>query len=191
MSGHINGSRARAREETNQRNSQKSTGPRDTSRTRYNARRHGLLSAELSEFDDQAHYRKLHANLTAEWQPVETLETFLVGRMALCIVRITRATRFEAEHVNAQRTSNESIDVMLARLNGTGAQASLRAETVAELADGFLRYEGAFQSMLFRSLRELRELQRERRAEHHAPPDKPDVASFGKTAPQPQEEAKP
>lgn len=176
-----------AKAAANRRNAQRSTGPRDTGRTRHNATRHGLLAEGLTELDDPAHYRATLAALTAEWKPAGTVEAFLVRRLALCLVRTERAARLEAEHVNAHRCRGDSWEAIVERVHMVGvdsiAHGSVKAETVSELADGFLRYEAAFQSMFFRSLRELRELQRDRRGANR-PPSVPAVASFGKTAPE-------
>ena len=149
----------------NRRNAQQSTGPHDTTLTCQNARKHGLLSAGLTELDDPAHYRDLLASLTAELQPVGILETFLVERITLGMVRVRRASRLEAEHVNGSRNDPDSFDPMLSR-----PAPALSALTIAELADGFVRYEGAHQNLFLKALRELRELQRERKATHRAPP---------------------
>ena len=162
----------------NRINSKKSSGPRDTIYTRTNARKHGLLSAGLTDLDDPAHFWDMLAKLKAELQPVGTLETFLVERIVLGTVRIERAGRLEAEHINAKRNDPGSLDALI-----SGPRASLTAEVMTELADGYVRYEGAHQSLLLKALRELRELQRERKAARPAPPSNDAVASFGNSTP--------
>ncbi len=43
-----------AKLKANWKNAQKSTGPKDTTSTRYNASKHGLLSEGVTELDDPA-----------------------------------------------------------------------------------------------------------------------------------------
>ena len=42
----------------NKINGQKSRGPKDTSSTRFNAQKHGLLAAGITELDDAESYRE-------------------------------------------------------------------------------------------------------------------------------------
>ena len=155
----------------NRRNAQKSTGPADTTSTRYNAAKHGLLAQGVTELDDADAYRHLLASLTAEYRPVGPIETFLVESIALDMLRIRRARRLEADHITAalnppitERTSND-ITKLLAELEDTekivdpGLPASLSAATVCELADGFSRYETMIENRLYRALNQLRFIQ--------------------------------
>ena len=43
----------------NRRNAKRSTGPRDTSSTRYNAIRHGLVAEGVTELDDTEDFRTI------------------------------------------------------------------------------------------------------------------------------------
>lgn len=74
----------------NRLNGQKSRGPKNTSATRYNARKHGLLAAGLTELDKVD--RKLLRNLIAELKPVGQIENILVQSIALEIVRALSCT---------------------------------------------------------------------------------------------------
>ena len=49
--------------EANHANGKKSKGPLDTSSTRYNAKKHGLLSLGITEIDDIEYYLKLSRDL--------------------------------------------------------------------------------------------------------------------------------
>jgi hypothetical protein len=164
--GQIPDSRPRPRTEANRRNARRSTGPKDTARTRFNATKHGLRAAGLTSLDDPDEHRDLLAALGAELRPVGTLETFLAESVALGLVRIRRARRLEAEHVEATRNRPGSLDSMLRQVSAPGGSevATLTAEAIAELADGFVRYESGHASLVFKALRELRELQRARTA---------------------------
>jgi hypothetical protein len=87
----------------NRRNARKSTGPKDTSATRRNALKSGLLAVGITDFDNANEFRKLRAELVAHYQPVGPEETFQVEqRIPLCMVRVGRAVRLEAETITAE-----------------------------------------------------------------------------------------
>ena len=164
MNGNIHASRTRARTAANRENARRSSGPKDTTLTRFNATKHGLRAAGLTSLDDPDEHRDLLAALWAELRPVGTLETFLAESVALGLVRIRRARRLEAEHVEATRNRPDSLESMLRQgsVLGESEPATLTAERIAELADGFVRYETGHASLVFKALRELREWQRAR-----------------------------
>ena len=157
--GQIPDSRARAREDANRRNARKSTGPRDTKRTRYNATKHGLLSQALTDLDDAGACRRLLVSLTAELAPVGTVETLLVESIALAHVRVKRARRLEAEHIRDARQRDRD---RLSYYPENGGSTSLGAEKMSELADAFARYETMHENRLYRALSHLRQLQVDR-----------------------------
>ena len=75
-----------AQQEASRRNGAQSQGPKDTSRTRFNALRHGLL-AEGLVFTSEAQQQRfiiLHADLVADLKPEGPLEHLLVERVATC-----------------------------------------------------------------------------------------------------------
>jgi hypothetical protein len=175
--------------ERNRRNSAKSTGPKDTSAVRFNAVQHGLRAEGLTELDSAADFDGYLAALQAELAPVGTLETFLVRRIALCLVRLRRAGMMEGEAINGALHPDLSLeDVIDAGYNlETGFRPRLDAANTANLCDTFQRYETANENKLFRALRELERLQRIRRGEAVPPQVALDVggglALFGNPAP--------
>src|SRR5206468_6595638 len=87
--------------EANRRNGLLSTGPRNTQRTRYNALKHGLLAAGLTEWDDAEKYEEnIHA-LTAIYSSSDPVDAFLIEQMALEMLRSRRTARLEAENITA------------------------------------------------------------------------------------------
>src|SRR5438477_365413 len=85
----------------NRINAQKSSGPTNTTSTRFNATKHGLCEAGITELDDAEGYRTILNALRAEKVPVGTLETLLVDSLALEMIRLGRARRLEAEYITA------------------------------------------------------------------------------------------
>src|SRR5271169_1830104 len=65
-----------AKASANRRNARMSTGPRDTSSTRLNATRHGLLSEGITELDDAEGYRDFRRRLQGSY--FDEMEAFLV-----------------------------------------------------------------------------------------------------------------
>ena len=183
-----------AKLEANRQNAQKSTGPGNTASTRYNAVKHGLLASGVTELDDPDRYQAFTTGLRSEFNPVGLVETFLVERMTLAMLRVQRACRLEAEHVTAALnppiTKTEGgLSDLSEEWNGRvtvldpGLPASLSAETVEKLAARFARYETMHENRLYRAVNQLRQMQRDRQAGQQPAAAQcaaqPDVASFG------------
>ena len=81
-----------AKIEANRNNAQKSTGPKDTSLTRLNALKHGLLSKEvLIEGEDNCSLEELGRRLRMELEPQGELENIFVDRIVSSTWRSKRA----------------------------------------------------------------------------------------------------
>jgi hypothetical protein len=83
----------------NQKNSQQSTGPRDCSRTRFNARKHAQRSG-VSMLDSSREYRELLKQLMEDTKPQGAIEVALVVGMAAELNRLKRSDRFETDYIN-------------------------------------------------------------------------------------------
>lgn len=62
----------------NRLNGRKSHGPGDTTNTRFNATKHGLLCVGVTELDDVEGYKTQLREMMDEKKPVGIVETFLV-----------------------------------------------------------------------------------------------------------------
>lgn len=72
----------------NRRNAQSSKGPNDTSRTRLNAMKHGILSKEVlvvvgDGYEDQEVFEELSSSLRRDIAPVGALEELLVDELIM------------------------------------------------------------------------------------------------------------
>ena len=189
---------ARARTRRNRQNSRRSTGPRDTTSTRFNAMKHGLLAEGVTELDEPETFLAFCVKLEGELKPVGEVEAFLARRIALGIVRLKRAALVEAEFITGQLnppiTESNSNDVlqMIAGMNAKpvvldpGLPARISAETMDALANTFSRYETAIHNRIVRDMNQFERMQRLRMGENlplttsggvHA--DEDSVASFG------------
>jgi len=141
--------------EGNRRNGKKSRGPRDTSSTRFNATKHGLLANGLTELDDAEGFRETFRDLKGG--DTQVLNNFIYECLALLMVRMRRIPRLEAECITGalhppvyDETKNP---LSMTSLNGPlldpGQPARLRQGHVDCLLK-LQRYETAFQTMFFR-----------------------------------------
>jgi len=82
-----------AQQEASRRNGAQSQGPKDTSHTRFNALRHGLLGEGLvfTSEEQQQRFILFHDGLVADLKPEGPLEQALVERVATCYQRLGRA----------------------------------------------------------------------------------------------------
>ncbi len=191
--------------DSNRLNAQKSTGPKDTASTRFNATKHGLLAEGVTELDNPEGFEGLCAKLQADLQPVGEVEKFLTHRIALCIVRVKRAAQLEAEFTTAQlnppivetkiietgemtKFMEGQYDVTETIVQDAGLPARLSIEDVGAMIDKFQRYETAIENKLYRAMNQLERMQRQRRGEQIPPPATGDIgvhvtggplASFG------------
>ena len=81
---------SRARADAARRNGRLSRGPRNTSRTRYNAVKHGILSqaVHLKTDEDRRLFSAMLEALREEWRPATQSEIFYLERIAQCMWRL-------------------------------------------------------------------------------------------------------
>ncbi len=171
------------RNSANRRNAKKSTGPNDTTSTRFNATKHGLLSDGISELDDAEGYRAVLRDLTREKDPQGPVETFFVESAALDMIRLRRARRLEAEYITEVlhppvREAGMLLNVGLldeGAIVDPGLPATMPYESVQRLVSIFQRYEASIALKLFRTLHELERVQRMRKGEKVPAPAAVDV----------------
>lgn len=135
----------------NQRNAQSSTGPSTPvgiERTKYNASTHGLTGKRTVLANEDPHeFEQLRADLIAEHRPEGVMETYWIDEIAGCMWRLRRAHGYEAVALqNAEAIFTDG-------------------KSPAGLAfDRLMKYMNSIQRSLNKALRELRQLQNERRA---------------------------
>ncbi len=180
----------------NRINALKSYGPKNTTSTRLNATKHGLLAAGVTELDDAEGFRTMLRDLVKETNPTGTVEMFLVESAALEMIRLRRARRLEGEYITDVlnppiympcRPPHDPLD--------PGLPAAMKLESVQPLVSVFQRYEAACVQRLFRILHELERLRRMRHGEQLPAPAALDVSVHHEAGmepgiiPSPQEEA--
>ena len=165
--------------DSNRVNAQSSTGPRDTSSTRLNAVKHGLLAKGITELDDAAAYESSLERLTQAYRPVGEVQVFLVQRIALNMTRLQRAAMLEAEYITSEihPPVKQSLgDVLEPFIVEPGLPAALSARGAINLVSGFQRYETSLENKLYRDLNYLERLQRMQKGEFVPAPASLDVS---------------
>jgi hypothetical protein len=161
----------------NRLNALKSRGPTNTTSTRFNASKHGLLAIGITELDDAEGYRTTRRDLIKEINPIGTMEMYLVESAAVEMVRLRRARRLEGEYITG--VLNPPI-YSLYRETSTpmdpGLPAPMKLESVQPLVSVFQRYEATILQRLFRIMHELERLQRMRQGERLPAPAALDVS---------------
>ena len=161
-------------------NGKKGTGPDNTLSTRYNAKKHGLLAAGVTELDDPEEYRRIVHGLDVSY--ADELKKFFRRRMALLMVRIHRAERYDAEFITSILNPRvyKSEDLFKSVLSSPQlVDAGLPASIPYELFDGVMRYqryEVALENMLFRNMHGLERLERMTQGEQLAAPAVVDIS---------------
>jgi hypothetical protein len=155
-----------ARAEASRKNGARSKGPttpEGKAHAARNALKHGLCAGHhvVVEGESPEAFVAFEAALVADLAPAGALQTLLAGRIARAAWRLERAERIEAELFARQMDGpfgDGDLGLALIR-DGNGARAF----------DTLLRYRGAAQAELFRTLRTLKALQAEA-AQQAAPP---------------------
>jgi len=81
--------------QTNRKNAKKSSGPRDTSKSKYNALKHGILSKSIviqtgEGKEDPKEFNRILNSLVADFDPQSTVEHMIVERLAVAYWRMRR-----------------------------------------------------------------------------------------------------
>ena len=151
----------------NGRNAKRSTGPKDTRHTRYNAQKHGMLSqaAIIQDGDAKEDPRELESLFDELWEdlkPVGKMEEILVDEIVSCVWRKRRAKRAEVGEIRrVADIMNSFFPVADGKREAVGLSQNLPHANVSEKIP---RYETAIDRQMYRALKELRELQAARRA---------------------------
>ena len=163
-----------ARAEASRRNGAKSQGPKTPdgkARASRNALKHGLRAERhvVVEGESPQAFAAFEAALVADLAPQGALQALLAGRIARAAWRLERAERIEAElfarHMMKDPFGDGDLGLALIR-DGNGARAF----------DMLLRYRGAAQAELFRTLRTLKALQAEQAAPAPIEPERRAIA---------------
>jgi len=135
---------------------------------RFNARKHGILSNLISEYEKDIYHHYLD-QLFQELRPVTSLEEILVERIAIYYLRLFRAGKAEKEYVMSCLDPTED-GITLTPLGRIGYKPVVQREHIEHLGRVYHRYESSIENRLYKAMHELERLQRIRKGEDvHAP----------------------
>ncbi len=154
----------------NQENAKKSTGPRDTSKTRLNALRHGLCAREvLIPGENAVDLAAFAEGVRNELRASGALEDLLVDRIVSLAWRLRRAAVIEAGiFVSSQQSREKWVETLKSDLSlGDGREPEVESKLKVELAETFqfsdtpshfanlVRYERTLEGGFYRALNTL------------------------------------
>jgi len=157
----------------NRKNAKRSTGPKDTSLTRLNALKHGILSKEvLLEGEKRKDLEELGRRLRQELAPQGELEIILVDRIISSLWRLKRALKVESALM-----SWEYEEGLNDKWNNKTGDERYAWKCMLVRSDNQLvqRYETTLERQIYRALHELIRLQSERKGEKPPAPIAVDV----------------
>ncbi|MFA5930897.1 MAG: hypothetical protein WC821_01135 [archaeon] len=93
---------------SNKENAQKSTGPNDTSVTRFNAVKYGLTGKCFMTPEEVQVTEEIYEDLVQTFNPKDSIERFLVYRMAQIIIRLQKINQIESATLQNSLTSKEN-----------------------------------------------------------------------------------
>ena len=145
----------------NRANAQHSTGPKDTTKTRFNGVQHGLTSKQtVIPGESQEEYDKFHAEFLQDLNPHSTMERTLADRAIAAAWRLKRFQRMEAAYFN------DRVNAFLEDNPEAGPDSALANLFIdpAEIAKTklFLRYQTTVQREYDKAISEFRKARAER-----------------------------
>jgi len=156
--------------EANRNNAQKSTGPEDTSTTRLNALKHGLLSKEVCfSGEDQQEFENFRVEFLEDLMPQGELEAILADRVITSAWRLKRAIKFEKSRIELTYKSLRS------RWDEDNAWTGIFLNGNDQKLLNLTRYETTIEKQFYRALHELQRIQAKRKGEEVALPVAVDV----------------
>ena len=157
----------------NRKNAKRSTGPKDTSLTRLNALKHGILSEEvLLKGEKKKDLEELGRRLRQELAPQGELEIILVDRIISSIWRLKRVLRIESALM-----SYEYEEGLNDKWNNRTGDERYACKCMLVGSDNQMvqRYETTIERQIYRALHELIRLQGARKGEKPPAPIAVDV----------------
>lgn len=145
--------------------------------SRFNAIKHGILcKSTLAKSENDKDLEKLERALRQEFRPSSPMELILVDRIASCYWRLRRLVQSETDVVNHVRTTQQQNEATHTYLSThlqiqesqkekeqtdarNGKAGSEYNPLLAIDTDKLTRYERSIENSLFRSLKQLEQLQ--------------------------------
>lgn len=133
--------------------------PQGKSVSRFNARKHAILSQSLTEYDKGVDIQSFIDELVDAYGQAVGLRGILIERAAVCYLKLYRIQVSETEHIKATldpRIVTEGLKWdTLEVVKNEGYTPLVSAESVERLVNIYGRYETTLENRLFRILHAL------------------------------------
>jgi hypothetical protein len=130
-------------------------------KVRYNARRHGVLSNAVMDYEGPVLTQFVDA-LYMEFSPVTFSQELLVERIAVNYLKLFRLRKAEDEYMQAclhqSVVRNLIPDIKFDEVIVEGYKPQIHPENVEKLVNIYQRYETAIENRIYRAMRELRDI---------------------------------
>ncbi|MDP6085518.1 MAG: hypothetical protein QGF68_05615 [Nitrospinota bacterium] len=163
----------------NRQNALKSTGPKTVNGkavVRRNGLKHGILAREVvipagQGEESQGDFDDLLANLRGCYEPEGFMEEVLVEKIGVCHWRLARVLRCETGFIRTRMDRiGSSMDPDDDEIPGIEAEIAAQSLPNLTKTEILVRYERMLERELYRAMRQLERLQRQRRGEAVPPP---------------------
>lgn len=172
-----------ARIAANRANAQKSTGPKDTSKTRFNGVQHGLTAMHtLLPWEHKEDLQAILDSFESRYQPVDDVERLLVKQVAVAYWRMERSLRIEKNILETvARGQAEDADLAFSQMHAGNLEA-IAFMVAAENMDRFRRYDAHLQRAFERALKRVEQMASLRKPDAQPlPPPEPIERPVNKT----------
>jgi hypothetical protein len=151
----------------NQQNAKKSTGPLDTSKTRYNAFKYGLTAESFFSKEDISTINKIYEDLSETLIPNTVLKQVVLKRISICVWRLDKSLNIEQvyfknakiSHKNNKKTGLSKLCEQLSKEVGDEPQNPLiEGEKIDSYIEILMRYELTNENRLMKLIRFFKEL---------------------------------
>ncbi|MFH0870230.1 MAG: hypothetical protein V1866_04195 [archaeon] len=148
--------------EANRKNAQKSTGPEDCDRSKYNAVKYGLTSISHFSKEEESTINDIYNDLGQILTPKDKLQEFLLGRMALYMWRLQKSSQIEQKQfknslIDSQNKQGNKDKQFIQEIQGR--KPNITGENIDTNIDLIMRYESTNENRLIRLVKFFKELQ--------------------------------
>lgn len=122
---------------------------------RFNARKHGILSSLIADYEDDF-YKQYLDQLFEELRPTTLLENILVERMALHYLKLYRLAKAESEFMKSCLSTPSELMMMITSIENRGYVPEVSHLDIQQLLTIYARYEISIENRLYRAMHELK-----------------------------------
>ncbi len=141
--------------EANKTNAQLSTGPNDTSKTKYNAVKYGLTSGCNFTKEEEETIQTIYDDLSQVLIPKNRLQEFVLGRICLYVWRLQKSSHLEQKQLrnslidekNSNKLDNKYKDIFVE------GEPRILGESINTNIDLLMRYEVTNENRLIKMVK--------------------------------------